>query len=602
MQKQYSLFIAILSVLSSDLVLSQPDRVIDIARLSPDQGYLTRVSGHAGRGNLGVPVAGPGDIDGDGFQDFAVAYMTADPLGRQNAGEVDVVFGNGAIGESIDTALDQNRLLRIYGDQSSETAGSEIWIDDVSGDGLADVLICRQNFDPGERSGAGALTILFGSPQLREQAGSLSAIDLSAPPPELPILTLVGATTGDRLGIWARTGDVDGDGVLDIAVGADQESDGSTNHHGALYVVRGGSHLNGPATVDLGDFGSTALAGQIARIVPPSPSPEFHFSATCNLADLDGNGRAEVLSAATLNRAGASLQPSGGGSHPFGGFCEEVMGNCIPRGRLYILWDDAFPEVPWPAGFTIDISSDEVPTTAITGGQFSRSFGEEIIGGLDFDRDGNAELFAGDLTGGLPGCLANAGAGIVFWEARLLRDLEFDLDNAPQEVGSTAICGPRTGSIASDTVAQGDFDGDGFADIAIANPHDSFDDDAGSLRISAGTIHILFGQRGRWPELVLTAVGQLPPTSEVRITVIQGARGRGPGDQGDTLSYSASSGDVDGDGLTDLITNEMTGNGVAPEAVDVGNLIVLPGAILASPPQSRPTPGRPVRDRPSKPR
>jgi len=69
-----------------------------------------------------------------------------------------------------------------------------------------------------------------------------------------------------------------------------------------------------------------------------------------------------------------------------------------------------------------------------------------------------------------------------------------------------------------------------------------------------------------------------------------GANGAAPGDAGDTLSYSAASGDVDGDGRIDLITNEMVGNGIAGQ-VDVGNLIVLSGAGLISPPETPTLPG-----------
>ena len=64
---------------------------------------------------------------------------------------------------------------------------------------------------------------------------------------------------------------------------------------------------------------------------------------------------------------------------------------------------------------------------------------------------------------------------------------------------------------------------------------------------------------------------------------IQGANGAAPGDSGDTLGYSAAAGDVDGDGATDLIINEMVGNGLAPEAIDVGNLLVIGGHALRGP-------------------
>ena len=62
---------------------------------------------------------------------------------------------------------------------------------------------------------------------------------------------------------------------------------------------------------------------------------------------------------------------------------------------------------------------------------------------------------------------------------------------------------------------------------------------------------------------------------------IVGARGRvGTDDQGDTLAYSVAAGDMNGDGFADLLVNEMVGNGVAPTAIDVGNLVILNGRRL----------------------
>ena len=91
---------------------------------------------------------------------------------------------------------------------------------------------------------------------------------------------------------------------------------------------------------------------------------------------------------------------------------------------------------------------------------------------------------------------------------------------------------------------------------------------------------MLFGRQGGWPALIDLAPGSLPPPSEVTIVEIQGARGLVGVDLGDTLGYSAAAGDVDGDGLSDLIVNEMVGNGVAPGAIDVGNLLLLNGKAL----------------------
>ncbi|MDP3936967.1 MAG: hypothetical protein Q8R92_02390, partial [Deltaproteobacteria bacterium] len=561
---------------ASPLRAAGPARAVDIATLTTDEAGLHRVHGSAGRGSNGVPVAGGFDCDGDGHRDMAFSAMTARPLGRNLAGEAYLVFGDGTVQGTLDSAGFHPDILKIYGDGLNETAGSELWMDDVTGDGLGDLLVARQNFSPVGRIGAGALTILVGGPALRAQAATLAPLDLCAPPPGIVMTTLVGDAAFHRLGIWMRIGDVTGDGIADIVVGADQSNAPLEAHRGAAWVVRGGPHLALNQTIDLAVFGApafdaTPLAGHVARITPPLGSFHHHFGATCQIADLDGNGRGEVLVALTLNRAGAGIPAFGapfGQAHATGGSLD---------GTLYIAWDDNFEGDPWPAGFTFDISASPGSRSIIDGGFRNRNFGEEILGGLDYDADGAPDLFVGDIVG--DGTVAqnrgSSGTGHVLYDAAMLKGLVFDLDAPPPGLALTTILGGRSGDIAADTATQGDFDGDGIGDLAFSSPH------ASPLgRANAGTIHVFHGQPGQWPALIDLAPGALPPASEVRIAEFYGAHGNMPGDTGDVLCYSAAAGDIDGDGRTDIITNEMLGNGIAPGTTDTGNLIVLGGSLL----------------------
>jgi len=547
---------------------AQPAAIFDLAAVSPADGSHTRVLGATGSGTFGVPVAGGGDVDGDRRADVAVAYLTASPLGRTFAGEVDLVLGTGAIGGTLDTAVASASVLRIFGAGERETAGSEVWIDDVTGDGLADLLVCRQNFSRhAGRIGAGALTILSGGSHLRNRAASLSPLDLRNPPASFPVTTVVGASALDRLCIWVRTGDVTGDGIADVVVGADQEDLGGELNRGAVYVLRGGSHLRDAGTVDLASFGATGLAGHIAKVTPPPGSSGYHFGATCQIADLDGDGRGEVLAAAALNRAGAGIDAAGapaGSAQASGG---------APDGVLYIVWDDNFPSGAWTAGFSFSIPTAPGSTTSIRGETDNISFGEEVVGGLDYDADGATDLFVGDLV-----ALSAKGLGHVLYGAAALQGLTVDLDTPPPGLRITRIVGPSGGALGADTAAQGDFDGDHVGDLAFASPHAS---PAG--RPSAGTVHVLYGRPGGWPATVDLSPADFPSPEQVRIVEIRGAHGTVGDDGGDTLAYSAAAGHVDGDGRTDLLINEMLGNGSSPAAEDVGNLLVISGAALPSP-------------------
>ena len=550
---------------------AQPSPILDLLAIAPEDGIVRRIYGAGGEGNFGLPVAGGHDVDGDGLVDYAVAFMLAGDTFF--SGQVDLVFGDGTTGGFIDTAVPDARVLHFEGSQVREHAGSEIWIDDVTGDGLGDLLICRQNHTPGPgRVGAGAVTIVAGGSELRTQAATLQTVDLGSPPPALTLTTIVGVRVLDRFGIWVRTGDVDGDGIADVVAGADQEDITGEGNRGAVYVIRGGSHLAAGGVIDLAMHSSGSLGGNVAKITPPPNSDGYHLGATCQIADLDGNGRGEVLAAATINRAGGILPADGVPPST-----AEGTGGA-PQGTLYIAWDDNFPAAPWPDGYSFDISASPGSRTIINGENVNVSFGEEILAGFDVDNDGSADLFAGDLVADGTAAQNRAGSGLghLFFDAAALKNLDFDLQTPPPGLTITRILGPEQGALGADTGAVGDFDGDSVDDLAIACPH------ANPLgRANAGAAYVLYGKPGGWPALFDLAAANLPPAEVVRVAEIQGAHGDGAGgDTGDTLGYSAAAGDVDGDGKSDLIINEMVGNGLDPGAIDVGNLLVIGGHAL----------------------
>src|SRR5690606_3946869 len=159
------------------------------------------------------------------------------------------------------------------------------------------------------------------------------------------------------------------------------EDAGTAARAGATYLIAGGPHLNASGSGDLG-AADEARPGHVARIVPPrDPAPEnYHFGATCQLAALDADVRGAGVAAATLNRAGAILDV-GGGTNAAGG-------GGAPGGHLYIGWDDNFPPLPWPAGFEVEIGAGAGSYTSLGGSAGNNAFGEELLGGLDWDVDG----------------------------------------------------------------------------------------------------------------------------------------------------------------------------------------------------------------------
>jgi len=398
-------------------VFAAPVAEVDLLGVETDLDVLQRVYGSTGTGRFGVPVAGGFDLDGDGHNDYAFAAMTADPMGRNDAGIVYLVFGDGTISGAIDTTGSQSRVLPILGAGAGENAGSEIWMARVTNSvsdtdlPLGDLIICRQDYSKPGAAAAGAMTIIPGQAMLKVLAETddtvidLAVIDgLSEEDNSLGVTTLVGANAGDRLCMWARNGDVSGDGVDDIAVGADQEDrvlESSTiDDAGAVYLVRGGQHLVGAGIVDIAGFGAdAALPGNIMRVrLPANPfatytidgqevaspidklaaSPDnatnFHFGSTVNIAHLDDDANAELLVTTGLARAGGVLSPSGEGS---GGSLD---------GTVYIIWGDNLSE-PWDSNIDLELDSLTGSLSIIDGAGGNETFGEELLAPSIIDRE-----------------------------------------------------------------------------------------------------------------------------------------------------------------------------------------------------------------------
>ena len=567
------------------LLQAQPVGTTFLENVSPSEGLYQRLLGSVGSGSAGVPVAGGYDIDQDGHNDYAMAAMQASPQGRNRAGQVFLVFGNSAAVGVIDTAQNDPRVLEIHGDQIQESAGSEVWMGDLTGDGYGELIICRQNYSStGARTGAGAATIILSDTSLRTMASEGTVLDLRDPPEGIKMVTISGANAYSRLCIWARNGDVTGDGIEDLAIAADQEVNGTDRHGGAIYLVRGGDWLREADDIDLADFGTVA-EGNLARVRPSeingfTNTREYHFGATLQVADLDGNGIAELIGAAALSRSGAGLAPFGGAPG------ETHSGGGTPRGTVYIAWDDNFSGT-WIPAPDFEVDNGPGTHTTINGGSNTvenpgprnDDFGEEILGGLDYDNDNTIDLFVGDLTAdGYDSTLrGNAGTGHIIYDIASHKGQAIEIDAPPVGFTMATFLGPVVGAIAGDTALHGDFNGDGIDDVAFSSPMDS----PFGVR-NAGTLHILLGKTGQWPAFSDLEPSQFPSSADVQIHEIYGGSGIGGGGGGDVLCYSAASGDMTGDGRIDLIINEMQGDGSDPAAFDVGNMIIVDSLILFS--------------------
>ena len=120
-------------------------------------------------------------------------------------------------------------LGAVAGDQSG---GSVCKAGDVNGDGIGDVIVGAYLADPSSRADAGTAYVIFGHTNI---TASFTDIDLSTfTSGSSSGFKVFGPTAGDYLGWSVSTaGDVNGDGVKDIIIGADRADPSSRSYAGA---------------------------------------------------------------------------------------------------------------------------------------------------------------------------------------------------------------------------------------------------------------------------------------------------------------------------------------------------------------------------------
>ena len=244
--------------------------------------------GQSAGDNAGGAVSAAGDVNGDGYADFLVNAPYNDANALADAGRSYVGFGKAGMTNvnlsSLSTGTSTSGFV-INGQAASDLAGYTLSnAGDVNGDGLADILIGAYSNDVGTIVDAGRTYIVFG----KTSATAINLSDLTAGTSTAGFV-INGQCSNDRVGFSvSNAGDVNGDGLADIVIGASGVDTAAGTDAGRSYVVFG--KTSGTA-VDV-----TALAaGNGGYIINGQAASEYSGSAVSYAGDINGDGLADLL-------------------------------------------------------------------------------------------------------------------------------------------------------------------------------------------------------------------------------------------------------------------------------------------------------------------
>ncbi len=219
--------------------------------------------------SLGVQGFHLADVTGDGELDLISATPLARSSGVQNAGAIFVWEGAPGL-SGIVSFTARGRVETPSENDNVPSRG--LYVEDLTGDGIADILAVSDRVDMGNVENVGAAYLWHGGNGLR----GAKCEDATLSAPSAVALGLIGTPSFPVV-----TGDVTGDGVRDVVIASSLARPDVMTDAGAFYLWAGGNQLSG---------------------APAPTATLFHSGA--GFSEYLGSGSGQVLQLADANGDG----------------------------------------------------------------------------------------------------------------------------------------------------------------------------------------------------------------------------------------------------------------------------------------------------------
>ncbi len=465
------------------------------------QGFV--INGRDAGDYSGVSVSSAGDVNGDGFDDLLISAPSADPSGRDFAGESYLIFGRASFGGPV---LELSSLASGDGSQGVVINGIDAGDDsgfsvssagDVNGDGLDDLLIGAFRADPNGNNRAGESYLVFGRASFDDPVLELSSL-ASGDGSQGVVINGIDAYDESGRSV-SSAGDVNGDGFDDLLIGALRADPNGNSYAGESYLVFGRASFGEPI-LELSSLASgDGSQGVVINGIDPF---DFSGESVSSAGDVNGDGLNDFLIGA----------PSAG---PNGNF---------DAGETYLIFGrSSF------GGPVLELSSlasgDGSLGIVINGTDAQDRSGTSVSSAGDVNGDGLDDLLIGAF-GADPNGNGNAGESYLNFVLRylvgfvLLRSCELSGDGSLGFVFNGIDTGDFSGYSVS---SAGDVNGDGLDDLLIG----SWRADPNGTDL-AGESYLIFGRGSGNPtslEDQISASIQLYPNPSLSRVQVAGFRG-----------------------------------------------------------------------------